>query len=324
MDLEHRLKADTLPVDLIYDQAKRKEREEDIRVLYVALTRAKDILHIVGTMKGKRPANSFLRWMLPIFEESEKDSLEVEHFLLTDLFNEQEQEDGSFGPDAAELPDDGLRDKVDRILSYRYPAAVSDVKSKYSVSELNHPEGSMPTLNVPAFIAKEEQSMTGAAAGTVYHAVLEHLDFAEGVGILQKDPAGLTGWIDGKIKDMVDREILQPYEAAIVKSRYIESFLREDMTARMAASQVHKETPFTIYHEVEGQEVLVQGIIDCWFEEEDGLVLIDYKSNQSEESIRENYRVQMDLYREALAKLTGRKVKEAYLYLLRFGKFIPM
>ena len=90
------------------------------------------------------------------------------------------------------------------------------------------------------------------------------------------------------------------------------------------AGLLSKEKPFTLRVERGGKSVLVQGIIDCYFNDGDGLVLVDYKSNRLSykdreadiERIKEEYREQIGLYRRALEGGAGLSVKEAYLYLL--------
>ena len=69
------------------------------------------------------------------------------------------------------------------------------------------------------------------------------------------------------------------------------------------------------------ETVMIQGIIDAFFEEEDGLVLYDYKTDRVDtpEELRERYSVQLDFYERALAQITGKPVKERYLYSFRFG-----
>ena len=90
-----------------------------------------------------------------------------------------------------------------------------------------------------------------------------------------------------------------------------------------------KEKSFTLRTEHEGREVLVQGIIDCCFEENGSMILVDYKSSfirpgarhQDElERIRREYKMQIDLYSEAVRKGTGKDVTEAYLYLFASGE----
>jgi ATP-dependent helicase/nuclease subunit A len=72
--------------------------------------------------------------------------------------------------------------------------------------------------------------------------------------------------------------------------------------------------------------MLLQGVIDCWFETEDGLVLLDYKTDYVPEKrsdiIRDRYRLQIDYYTKALEKITGKKVAERYLYLFHSGELI--
>jgi ATP-dependent helicase/nuclease subunit A len=77
-----------------------------------------------------------------------------------------------------------------------------------------------------------------------------------------------------------------------------------------------------------GEKIIIQGTIDCYFEEDGKYILLDYKSNYVGDAddeaeigrIAENYRVQLSLYREALEKIRGVKVEETYLYLFSIGK----
>ena len=94
-----------------------------------------------------------------------------------------------------------------------------------------------------------------------------------------------------------------------------------------------REKPFTLKTKRNGREMLVQGVIDCCFEEDGRMILIDYKSNfirpgmQREAEIariRDEYKVQIELYSEALEKGSGREVSEAYLYLFASGETINM
>ena len=123
-----------------------------------------------------------------------------------------------------------------------------------------------------------------------------------------------------------EREILTAAEHAAIDPEMLTGFANSPLGRRIAASaEVHRETPFTYTYHLDGRDVLVQGIIDCWFVEEDGkIVLVDYKSNMHTEEIRALYQMQLDLYKEALEGLTGKKVKESYLYLLREKRLVDM
>jgi ATP-dependent helicase/nuclease subunit A len=84
--------------------------------------------------------------------------------------------------------------------------------------------------------------------------------------------------------------------------------------------------PFILSKEIGGSRTMVQGIIDCYFEEEDGLVVLDYKTDYTGrtglEAIAANYRVQVEIYTEALQKLIGKPVKGTYLYFFDAGESV--
>ena len=77
----------------------------------------------------------------------------------------------------------------------------------------------------------------------------------------------------------------------------------------------------------EGETVLIQGIIDAYWEEEDGLVVLDYKTDRVKRDIHElveKYRIQLDYYADALQRVTGRKVKEKIIYSISKGESIEI
>ncbi|MBR3034468.1 MAG: PD-(D/E)XK nuclease family protein, partial [Firmicutes bacterium] len=135
------------------------------------------------------------------------------------------------------------------------------------------------------------------------------------------------------IEKLREGGILTPQEAQAVRPAQIAAFFASPLARRIYASpEVCKETPFTMKHRLGDREVLVQGVIDCFFREEDGYVLIDYKSNyvdplQKEASyadLRAHYLPQLALYREALEGVTGQTVKKAVLYCFGIDKEISI
>ena len=119
--------------------------------------------------------------------------------------------------------------------------------------------------------------------------------------------------------------ISEPVFKALDLGKVYAFFETEIGTRACAAAReglLSKEKPFTLRVERRGKSVLVQGIIDCYFSDGDGLVLVDYKSNRLSykdreadiERIKEEYREQISLYKRALEEGTGLSVKEAYLY----------
>ena len=95
------------------------------------------------------------------------------------------------------------------------------------------------------------------------------------------------------------------------------------------SDRLYREREFILQKEVNGTNAIVQGIIDCYFEENDGIVLIDYKNSYmgggtTESDIAERYGNQIELYKEALEAAEGKNVSEAYIYLFDTKKFIKM
>jgi ATP-dependent helicase/nuclease subunit A len=161
-----------------------------------------------------------------------------------------------------------------------------------------------------------------------------------GSGSEAEQSDGLVREISQQLTSMTDNELLTAAEAESVKPEAVAAFFRSPLGKRMLAihSSIHRETAFTI--EIKCSEaikdfagstacdetMLLQGVIDCWFETEDGLVLLDYKTDYvpagRSEIIRDRYRVQIDYYTKALEKITGKKVKERYLYLFYSGELV--
>ncbi|MBR5756959.1 MAG: PD-(D/E)XK nuclease family protein, partial [Firmicutes bacterium] len=324
--------SETAALKILKYKAYKEEYAELIRVLYVAMTRAKDILLFSACADAsKKPvscrnAKSFYEMLRPLMDDGSvyignKDLLSVaaSDFKLKRQAFEEEL--------ASYTAED---EKTAALLCYNYFDDEASSKRKYSVSELAELEREgLEPLSVsaedddetPLFIANSEHELSPAERGTAYHAVMEHLDFAEG----KVGPENVRECI----ADLNGRHLLSDAQAKAVIPAKICAFFESDIGKRaMRADRLHKESPFVMKHVYKDCTVMVQGIIDCWFEEDDGLVLVDYKSNYvnpedkegSYEHLREMYLPQLKLYREALEKMSGEKVKEAVLYLFSSGE----
>ena len=124
-----------------------------------------------------------------------------------------------------------------------------------------------------------------------------------------------------------------------VKSIYakdIVAFLETDLGRRYRdaalTGNLHRERQFMMgipatelsLYLPEGEIMLIQGVIDAWFEEDDGIVLVDYKTDHVKESseLTSRYKVQIDYYTRALERMTHKKVKERYLYSFTLGESV--
>ena len=163
---------------------------------------------------------------------------------------------------------------------------------------------------------------------TVLHFVMQHLN-------LDYSREDMVAQIEG----MMARDLLIQQQAQSVDVGKIHRFLESPLGKRMLASgSINREVPFNIeipchelYRDMEdeachGETLLLQGVIDCYFEELDGIVLVDYKTDYvpagKVEMIRERYRVQILYYARALEMLTGKRVKEKYIYLFWNGEVL--
>ncbi len=150
------------------------------------------------------------------------------------------------------------------------------------------------------------------------------------------------GEIRRQLSEMQVKELLTEAEVESVRPEAIAAFFGSSVGRRMLElnKSVHRETAFTI--EIKCSEVskelsdnavcdemmLLQGVIECWFEAGDGLVLLDFKPDYvpagRSDIIRDRYKVQIEYYTKALEKMTGKKVAERYLYLFFTGELIAV
>lgn len=376
--------------NVIRAKLRQEETEEEKRILYVAMTRAKDILYLLGITERRDEAiqdilsslasnSSYFGMSGKAIYEDPKTSELVENEDLKKLSQgvkrnarralELLDADAESGLcDAAEA-NAFTTEEIARRMSFTYPYCEDlKIKSKYAVSELNRRESgelyerqrvqtgadgaySTESSERSADISLTEpqsfklhKEFTAAQLGTITHKVLEKLNFAAALG--GGDAASrekVLDYIKLLMQSMVCDEFLTEEEIAAVDAEKLVGFVLSPLGRRMAAAQrgrkngrtgLVREKPFNLVCEVGGAQSIVQGIIDCFFEEEDGgLVLVDYKTtaikSADELAVRRptlirRYRTQIDLYRRALTAASGKPVKEAYLYLTDIGETIEM
>lgn len=196
---------------------------------------------------------------------------------------------------------------------------------------------SVPMLETPKFI-RGTKRFTAAERGTILHKVMEHLDFHSMLSFVSQDSErvdtqGIEEAVKAKVRELVSREILMEEEGKVVSVSQIVGFFCSGIGIRAAkADNLYKEASFNVMKELSGEKIIIQGTIDCYFEENGKYILLDYKSNyirrDEEETdldqIRNTYRTQIELYKEALEKIRGIKVSEAYLYLFSLGREIQV
>lgn len=342
--------------EVISRKVKAEMLAEELRVLYVALTRAREKLFLVGTVKNSAALNKFgedtlnneltvgmiqgvshpIEWLLMIRDSIEKvidvKVLKKSTIKLGDVEFKVEAKKISPPPEVAE---NSPLAKIPAKLS------VTEVKRRILEAE----EDSVQLLELrkkkfdkarlyrrPNFMQKVD--ITAAEFGTLIHSVMQHLN--------------LNGELDAKnisaqIDEMVAAQIFTDEQGVAVKKNIanIEKFFASNLGRRvLAAKEIYRELPFsqkidagTIsavenFRDAAGEKIFVQGIIDLLFKdaETDEWILIDYKTdrNNSDEHFRHEYREQIKLYVQAIETLTSIKIAEKYLYLLTAGRLVSL
>lgn len=370
---DRRIKVPAFFKKVIARQTELESLGEELRVLYVAFTRAKEKLIITGCIKDEEmlqqireiycgsnrkalnfkeraEAKTFLEWILPAAAASgswDKVSYVTPWSMLEDEAAHQITEHVSLRQrvQQAEEVSDTLYEKIKEQLSYQYPHPDAiHLVTKYSVSELKHramrelaakeEEDVTPkfleevsTPYVPAFMEGKAEVNQGALRGTAMHRLMECYDFTKmpdrSDEFAENIKKQLTGLVQmGKVSEDMQKLIRIPS---------VELFLKSQLAPRMKAAAMRddlfREKPFVMgNHEMEEEMVLIQGIIDVFWVEEDGIVLLDYKTDRVDSAtrLRDMYKEQLDLYAEALERIFRLPVKEKYLYSFRLNQAIEV
>ena len=169
----------------------------------------------------------------------------------------------------------------------------------------------------------------GAAYGTIWHQVMATIDFTK----TEKKEE-----IREEVRRLVETGRLRQEETEVLNYDRLYTFFVSPLGVAMRQAQkeglLRREQPFVMGREAselfgdrkEKDLVLVQGIIDGYYETEEGIVLMDYKTDSlkpgEEQKLVDRYRMQMELYRKALEGMTGKKVQRCVLYSFSLGKEI--
>jgi ATP-dependent helicase/nuclease subunit A len=405
VDPDLRVSYPSLPLLAIRRRLKAEMLAEEMRVLYVAMTRPKEKMILLGTtgdaaaalerwrgavrQDGSMPdhaltsARCYLDWLMPLavryaepeaepaavgsaalalgwrFGVTRAELLVAEAAAAAEAVAETDAERGALlrlMTAGERLPSPGAHAaEVERRLSWRYPhAAATGIAAKTSVTEMKRmlaaaeadeeaeqasalPRPAAGGGEAPAFRLRrprflEERSLTPAERGTAAHLIMQHMPAAGPHG--EDDVRAL-------VRSMAERQLLTPAQAEAADCAAIAAFFAGDLGRRLAAARrVMREVPFSrtvpagrIRPDVADdpcaaeEPVLIQGVIDCLFEDEEGrLVLVDYKTDRiwdgDVEAAAERHRFQLELYAESIGTVLGRKVDEAHVFFFDAAKAV--
>lgn len=347
IDPKKRTVRQTLAARAIREKKQRETRAEEARLLYVAMTRARDRLYLTGA--PRRMDTAMDAWRMPPGDfavGSARCMLDwVGQALWAGLETGEERFfTGSLGAvwritpipafslaaaraDSAPFQaprDAAVSDRV-RALLERRPAPEQPAKTSVTAlirRALPEEEETAQTKRAPqppqlAPLPRlaGRDSLTGAERGTLAHRALCALPLE---GARGADRADLPQAVDALLDRLRADGVLSFMERQSVDAGMIARFLASPLGQRMLrAPRVLREKAFTLRIE---DGVLVQGVLDCCFEEDGGWVLIDYKTDHDAAALPARYRDQMRWYMRALRTLTGLPVREAWLFALRTGE----
>ena len=247
--------------------------------------------------------------------------------------------------------DNVLMTQMSHNFNYQYPYDnLRNLYTKTTVSELKmagmqeetdfsfklyEEETVVPYL--PEFLEKDE-NVSGSMRGSAFHKVMELFDFTELTKEVNADGKAAADLLERQIAKMRREGRLSEDYYAVVSLPKIAGFLMSETAARMGeaarAGRLYKEQPFVLGLQAnrlsdefpQDETVLVQGIIDVFFEEAGKYVLLDYKTDAVEtaEELINRYRVQLDYYAEALEQSFGCRDTERIIYSFKLGEEIRL
>ena len=378
-DTARKLEYPTAARRAVERRLQRESLSEEMRLLYVAMTRARERLILTACVKNPEklldsaarllqypaiPApllqdvQAPLPWVLPAAVDGRYLSLRLPETEQTEQTGDGAlpDEDGAqTGTGDAALPDGSTTDPADEALdrliaenlSWVYPRRRDELlPSKITATELKagreaapDPDA-VPLLPTPGFAPKDllRSALTAAERGTAMHMVLQQIDFSR---------TGSLDAVRGEIARLAAQDFLTPDEAAALEPEKILAFFRSEIGRRiLAADSCRREFRFSLlvpntedgFPDLQSLPAeppdparctLLQGSVDCFFEEDGALIVVDYKTDRvaGEEQIAaraESYRIQLDTYAYALRRIFSLPVRERILYFLRPGRSVTL
>lgn len=339
---------------------KRASASEELRILYVAMTRAKEKLIAVSTVKdlekavmktavdtarGKKPspgavlnASSYMQWLLLGFmshpdmhEFAAVGGLMGHRYqdadsrltVITEDFNE---ENITSETKTTKEPKDEIIQLLREKTAYEYPFVIPhEIKPKRVASDFEDKKFAAAYFasSKPSFLSKGK--LSAAEKGTANHLFLQNLDFfAENAAT--------------ELERMKKDEILTPEQCAVVRLQQADSFLRSPLCERIRRSeQIYREKEFTVNipigaiyspvaDNIKDEKILILGKADLIFTENGKAVIVDYKTDRSKtlEQFKQAYSGQLKMYKLAVEQLLDIPVTETVIYSLTLGEEIQV
>ncbi len=355
-------KVTTIGREIILDRIRKERLEEELRLLYVAMTRTQDRLVFTASLSDAykkvdslkallissnseitsslwKKTKSYFDWIAlcsilhPDGKELRGNGTSVfvkpdESHIDINIIDAEELPDCLSEEDKAEtaLPPD-ITDAIYENISYKYPFEdIISVESKASVSAIaNKAESYKYSFSSePSFMSKGGITATGR--GTAAHKVMQFIDFSK------------ADDIEGEIERLYEWQFITETEAQAVNTHKIKEFFESSVFERIRrAETVKREMRFLtelparriapkLDNSFKSENIIVQGAVDICFVERDGVVVLDFKTDRVENGnqLAETYGEQLSIYALACEKIFGKPVKEKIIYSFALSKEIAV
>ncbi|MFI3209650.1 MAG: helicase-exonuclease AddAB subunit AddA [Peptostreptococcaceae bacterium] len=358
---------------------------EEMRILYVALTRAKEKLILTGSLKtndmsktlnklidmsqGSKVSSkkinkykNFLDWILiPVLKHNDSKEIREKYNLFANVYDMNPNETSKWNLEIMSLnfeeevkQEEKIQNTVLQNIDLKDSKFINQIKEKlefkYDFEEHIHQKASISVSEIkkihmedegsinlfeskyiskkPKFLMDKKSRISGAEKGTLVHLVMEKIEFNENID---------KEYVINLLDSLVTKNIINEMQKEVLISEYIENilyFFDTELFSRIKNSDFIKKEQVLysrieldkVYKNNDKEDIMIRGIMDLYFEENEEIVIVDYKTDKvyDIECIKENYKLQVELYKDSIESLTGKKVKEKYLYLFDKNELISL
>lgn len=333
-NIEQNIQSDSIPRNCIKLRKSLENISEEIRILYVALTRAIDRLYMVGSVndlerfktqiqKGSisqivKKQKNYLSWITSVAEREviKCKDIKLNYIKSEDIRQIEVQEINNKEEIKTKILNFSLEDEereklFSKISTFEYPyqkdthspskKTVTELTKSYQIEESQYKIQDIKLNKLPQFLHTDSK-FSNTEIGTITHMIMEKISIKNHT----------YESLDQELEEMIKKELLTDKEKEAIDIASLVKFFNSDLGQRLINSkEIYREKSFLM----KAEDTIIEGIIDCYFvESNDKLVLIDYKTDKD---VAENkYRAQLEMYQKALEELYKRKVDEKYIYWL--------
>ena len=359
INYDRKIEYTTATKEAIKIKTKEESIAEEMRILYVALTRAKEKLIITGVENDFTKSIDQKKELLEIYE---KENDKINHLVLKKYLsylewielvylnhqdienqitlnkiakkdvlkaeeNQEEQEKKNI-----ELPEKIDYEKINEILNWQYKyKEMTNIQSKMSVTKIkelkNNEAQNQQHIEIKPKFMLDKTKVSSAERGTITHLILQKLDFTK-----EYSKEELAQFVN----NLCTKNIITQIQKDSINIEKIYQIINTQFIKNLKnAKEIKKETPFytyintkEIYNTQNSENILVQGIIDLYYiNQQNEVILVDYKTDYVEgsgEELIDKYKVQLEIYKKALEESLKEKVKHVYIYSIYLNKEIEI